>query len=214
MVFTWWFIVVGAVFLLMALSSSLLARLPLSTAMFYLGAGILIGPHALALITIDPIDHAEMIERVTEVAVIISLFSAGLKLQLPRRDPFRRLPVILASWSMLLTVGLITIVGTLALDLPLGAAVLLGAVLAPTDPVLASDVQVTGPRDRDRLRFTLTGEAGLNDGTAFPFVLLGLGLLGLGDLGTFGWRWFVIDGVWPITGGYLSARCWGPRPVA
>jgi NhaP-type Na+/H+ or K+/H+ antiporter len=167
MIFTWWFIVVGAVFLLMALSSSLLARLPLSTAMLYLGAGILIGPHALGLITIDPIHHAEIIERVTEVAVIISLFSAGLKLQVPRRDPFRRLPVLLASWSMVLTVALITLVGTLALDLPLGAAVLLGAVLAPTDPVLASDVQVTGPRDRDRLRFTLTGEAGLNDGTAF-----------------------------------------------
>ena len=179
MIFTWWFIVVGAVFLLMALSSSLLARLPLSTAMLYLGVGILIGPHALGLITIDPIAQAEIIERITEVAVIISLFSAGLKLQMPRRDPFRRLPVILASWSMLLTVGLITLVGTLVLGLPLGAAVLLGAVLAPTDPVLASDVQVTGPRDRDRLRFTLTGEAGLNDGTAFPFVMLGLGLLGL-----------------------------------
>jgi hypothetical protein len=82
------------------------------------------------------------------------------------------------------------------LDLPLGAAVLLGAVLAPTDPVLASDVQVTGPRDRDHLRFTLTGEAGLNDGTAFPFVVLGLGLLGLDELGTFGWRWFAIDVLW------------------
>jgi sodium/hydrogen antiporter len=209
MVFTWWFIVVGAVFLLMALSSSLLARLPLSTAMLYLGVGLLIGPHALGLITIDPIDHAEIIERVTEVAVIISLFSAGLKLHLPRRDPFRRLPVILASWSMLLTVGLVTLVGTLLLDLPLGAAVLLGAVLAPTDPVLASDVQVTGPRDRDRLRFTLTGEAGLNDGTAFPFVVLGLGLLGLEKLGTLGWQWFAIDVLWAIAGGLLIGALLG-----
>jgi sodium/hydrogen antiporter len=209
MIFTWWFIVVGAVFLLMALSSSLLARLPLSTAMLYLAVGILIGPHALGLITIDPIDQAEIIERVTEVAVIISLFSAGLKLQVPRRDPFRRLPVLLASWSMLLTVGLITLAGTLLLDLPLGAAVLLGAVLAPTDPVLASDVQVTGPRDRDRLRFTLTGEAGLNDGTAFPFIVLGLGLLGLEDLGTFGWRWFAVDVVWAVAGGLLIGALLG-----
>ena len=90
---------------------------------------------------------------------------------------------------MLLTIGMITLVGTLLLGLPLGAAVLLGAVLAPTDPVLASDVQVTGPRDRDRLRFTLTGEAGLNDGTAFPFVILGLGLFGLEELGAFGLQW-------------------------
>ena len=211
MVFTWWFIVVGAVFLLMALSSSLLARLPLSTAMLYLAVGILIGPHALGLITIDPIDQAEIIERVTEVAVIISLFSAGLKLQVPRRDPFRRLPVILASWSMLLTVGLISLVGTLILGLPLGAAVLLGAVLAPTDPVLASDVQVTGPRDRDRLRFTLTGEAGLNDGTAFPFVVLGLGLLGLEELGTLGWRWFAVDVLWAIAGGTAHRGTAGDR---
>jgi NhaP-type Na+/H+ or K+/H+ antiporter len=78
---------------------------------------------------------------------------------------------------------------------------LLGAVLAPTDPVLASDVQVTGPRDRDRLRFTLTAEAGLNDGAAFPFVMLGLGLLGLHDLGEFGLRWLAIDVVWATAGG-------------
>lgn len=63
------------------------------------------------------------------------------------------------------------------------AAVLLGAILAPTDPVLASDVQVEHPFDSDRLRFSLTGEAGWNDGTAFPFVLLGLGLLGLHEIG-------------------------------
>ena len=47
-------------------------------------------------------------------------------------------------------------------------------------------MQVAEPTDRDRLRFALTGEAGLNDGTAFPFVMLGLGLLGLHDLGSFG----------------------------
>jgi NhaP-type Na+/H+ or K+/H+ antiporter len=87
-------------------------------------------------------------------------------------------------------------VGVVGLGLPVGAAVLLGAVLAPTDPVLASDVQVEHPTDQDRLRFALTGEAGLNDGTAFPFVMLGLGLLGLHELGAMGWRWLVIDVLW------------------
>jgi NhaP-type Na+/H+ or K+/H+ antiporter len=110
---------------------------------------------------------------------------------------------------MLLTIGMITLVGTLLLGLPLGAAVLLGAVLAPTDPVLASDVQVTGPRDRDRLRFTLTGEAGLNDGTAFPFVILGLGLLGLEELGAFGLQWLAIDVVWAVAGGLLIGAALG-----
>jgi len=74
-------------------------------------------------------------------------------------------------------------------------------VLAPTDPVLASDVQVEDPRDRDRLRFGLTGEAGLNDGTAFPFVMLGLGLLGLHPLGPGGIRWFAVDLVWSVVAG-------------
>jgi NhaP-type Na+/H+ or K+/H+ antiporter len=82
----------------------------------------------------------------------------------------------------------VALTGVLGLGLSLGAAILLGAVLAPTDPVLASEVQLENPHDRDRLRFSLTGEAGMNDGTAFPFVMLGLGLLGLHEIGTWGWR--------------------------
>jgi sodium/hydrogen antiporter len=200
---TFWFIVVGAVFILMALSASLLKRLPLSTSLLYLGAGVLIGPRVLNLTDFDPVAESELVERITEIAVIVSLFSAGLKLRVPLRDPLWRLPVLLASWSMMLTVGIIALVGVAGLGLPLGAAILLGAVLAPTDPVLASDVQVTGPRDRDRLRFTLTGEAGLNDGTAFPFVMLGLGLLGLHETGEGGWRWLAIDVLWAVPGGLL-----------
>lgn len=83
----------------------------------------------------------------------------------------------------------------------MGAAFLIGAILAPTDPVLASGVQVKNPDDRDQLRFALTGEAGLNDGTAFPFVMLGLGLLGLNEIGAGGIRWIGIDVVWAIGGG-------------
>lgn len=67
--------------------------------------------------------------------------------------------------------------------------------------MLASDVQVGEPCDRDRLRFSLTAEAGLNDGTAFPFVMLGLGLLGLHGIGGWGWRWWTVDVVWAIGAG-------------
>lgn len=102
---------------------------------------------------------------------------------------------------MTLNVGLITLLGVYCLHLPLGAAVLLGAILAPTDPVLASEVQLTDARDRDELRRALSGEAGFNDGTAFPFVMLGLGLLGLHDLGAGGWRWWTVDVCWAIFGG-------------
>ena len=209
MQFTVSYIVVGAVFIVMALSGSVLKRLPLSTSMLYLAAGVLIGPHALNLVNFDPITQAAIVERITEVAVIVSLFTAGLKLRVPLRDPLWRLPIVLASWSMTLTVGLIALVGVVALDLPLGAAILLGAVLAPTDPVLASDVQVSGPRDQDRLRFTLTGEAGFNDGTAFPFVMLGLGLLGLHETGEGGWRWLAVDVLWAIPGGLLVGALLG-----
>ena len=102
---------------------------------------------------------------------------------------------------MTITVGFVALIGVVGFNLPLGAAVLLGAILAPTDPVLASDVQTEHPWDVDCLRFSLTGEAGLNDGTAFPFVMLGLGLLGLHELGEFGWRWLAIDVLWAIVGG-------------
>jgi NhaP-type Na+/H+ or K+/H+ antiporter len=105
---------------------------------------------------------------------------------------------------MILTIMGIALLAYFGVGLSLGAAVLLGAVLAPTDPVLASEVQVTHAQDRDRLRYSLTGEAGLNDGTAFPFVMLGLGLLGAHQLGDFGWRWFVVDLLWATTAGLGS----------
>ena len=196
-----WYVVVGLLLVAMAMADSVLRRLPLTTPMLYLAAGVALGPLGLGLLALDPIEEAELLERVAEVVVIVSLFAAGLKLRAPLTERRWVVPVALAFGSMTLTVGLITLVGHVLLDLPLGAAVLLGAVLAPTDPVLASDVQVEEAADRDRLRFSLTAEAGLNDGTAFPFVMLGLGLLGLHDLGSGGWRWWAVDVVWAIGAG-------------
>ncbi|MEO7105547.1 MAG: cation:proton antiporter, partial [Rhodoferax sp.] len=111
-----------------------------------------------------------------------------------------RAPILLATVSMAMTVALVAAFAVLVLDLPLGAGVLLGAILAPTDPVLATDVQIRHPGDRDQLRFTLTCEAGMNDGSAFPFVMLGLGLLGLHDLGDSGLHWLVVDVLWATVG--------------
>jgi NhaP-type Na+/H+ or K+/H+ antiporter len=196
-----WYVVVGAVFVTMALTGSVLRRLPLTTALLYLGIGFVLGPNALGLLDLHPLTRPGILERLTEVAVIISLFSAGLKLRLPWRNRFWLLPFRLAFVSMAVTVGLIALIGVFGLGLPLGAAVLLGAVLAPTDPVLASDVAVEEPGDNDRLRFSLTGEAGLNDGTAFPFVMLGIGLLGVHDLGELGWRWLAVDLIWAVAAG-------------
>ena len=201
LIFTLSFIVVGVLLIVMTMGSSFIARLPLSAAMLYLLVGVGIGPDGLGLLKLDPLVDAGLLERLTEIAVLISLFTAGMKLELPLRDRRWRIPVQLASVSMLLTVAAITALGVWVMGLSLGASVLLGAILAPTDPVLASEVQVSDPGDRDRLRFGLTGEGGLNDGTAFPFVMLGLGLLSLHDLGAGGWRWWAIDVVWAVTGG-------------
>ena len=198
-----WFIVAGLVLLLMAIAGSSIRRLPLSTSMVYLAVGALIGPLGLGLLVLDPVANAPALELVTEIAVVVSLFTAGLKLRLPLRDRRWLAPVRLASLSMVATVALLTLAGDAGLGLPLGAAVLLGAIVAPTDPVLASDVQVSDAFDRDRVRFTLTGEAGLNDGTAFPFVMLGLGLLGLHELGPLGLRWLAVDLVWAVLVGLL-----------
>ena len=195
------FLISGLVLISLALTSSVLRRLPLTPSVLYLAVGIAIGPIGLDLLDFDALQSDGIIERLAEIAVIVSLFTAGLKLRIEWRDKLWRLPLRLAVASMIMTVLLIAVAGVVGLGLSLGAAILLGAVLAPTDPVLASDVQVSDPRDQDELRFALTGEAGLNDGTAFPFVMLGLGLLHLHQIGDFGWRWVAVDILWAVSAG-------------
>ena len=201
MKFEGWYLMLGGLMLLIAFLDTFVRRLPVTTTIVYLFVGVALGPLGFDLIRIDPVRDSAFLERITELAVIVSLFTAGLKLRAPLRHARWRIPTRLAFLSMALTVAMITSVGVLLLDLPLGAAILLGAVLAPTDPVLASDVQLEHPGDRDRLRFSLTGEAGMNDGTAFPFVMLGLGFLGLHEMGSAGWRWFSVDLFWAVIGG-------------
>ena len=137
----------------------------------------------------------------TEVVVLISLFSAGVKMPVPVSLARWRTPILLATVSMAISVGMVAAFAYYLLGLPLGAGILLGAILAPTDPVLATDVQIRHPGDRDQLRFTLTCEAGMNDGSAFPFVMLGMGLLGLHELGEFGLRWALVDVLWATVAG-------------
>lgn len=196
-----WFLIAGVLLVAVALVSSLVEPLPLSVPVVYLLVGVALGPWALGLLDVDPVGDAALVEHVTEVAVTIALFGAGLSLRLPLRPREWSVPLRLAFLSMTLTVGLIALAGHTVLGLSAGAAILLGAVLAPTDPVLAGEVQVRNPFDRDALRRGLTAEAGLNDGTAFPFVMLGLGLIGAGSLGPGGSRWLAVDVAWAVLGG-------------
>jgi NhaP-type Na+/H+ or K+/H+ antiporter len=185
----------------MVLVGTLLARLPLSSAMIYLVVGYVLGPGGFGVITADPIAHAGLLELVAEVAVLISLFAVGLKLGVPLLDRRWLLPWRLAFVSMSATVGLIAALGYWGLGLSVGAAVLLGGILAPTDPVLASGVQSEPGAKPDRVGFSLAGEGALNDGSAYPFVLLGLALMGLHEMGEWGWRWWTLDLLWATLGG-------------
>jgi sodium/hydrogen antiporter len=132
-----------------------------------------------------------------------------MQLGVPLRDFRWRLPARLAIVSMTVMVALVTAIGVWLLHLPLGAAILLGAILAPTDPVLASGVHSEPGAKPDRLGFSLAGEGGLNDGTAFPFVLLGLGLLGLEELGPGYARWWGMHLLWATLGGVVIGAALG-----
>jgi sodium/hydrogen antiporter len=196
-----WFALIGALLLFMGLTKTPLERSPVTSAIIYLAVGLLVGPTVLHLFHFNPLKDSALLEVLTEVAVLISLFSAGIKMPVPFSLARWRAPMLLATASMAVSVALVAAFGVWVLGLPLGAGILLGAIVAPTDPVLATDVQIRHPGDRDLLRFNLTCEAGMNDGSAFPFVVLGLGLLGLHDLGEFGLRWMLVDVLWATVGG-------------
>ena len=204
-----WSAIAGVLLIVMALSTTLLERLPLSTSMLYLAIGAATSPLWLGWTSLRLESNVRAIEWLAEVVVLVSLFTSGLKMSPGLTDGRWLLPVRLAFVSMLVTVALVAAAGHWWLGLPIGAAILLGGILAPTDPVLASDVQLAEPGDRDKLRFSLTGEAGMNDGSAFPMVMLGLGLLGLHGLGAGGWRWVAVDIVWAVTGGFAIGAALG-----
>jgi NhaP-type Na+/H+ or K+/H+ antiporter len=194
-----WFLLIGCLMLARGLAATTISRLPVTSSIVYLFAGVLLGPVALGVFRFDAVEESHVLETLTEIAVLISLFSAGVKMPVPINK--RWWPSFRLAWvSMSITVGLVAAFAYYVLGLPIGAGVLLGAILAPTDPVLATDVQVRHAGDYDTLRFTLTSEAGMNDGSAFPFVILGLGLLGANELGAYAWHWAVIDVIWASLG--------------
>jgi sodium/hydrogen antiporter len=176
------FLTAGLGLLLAAALPRALADAPFSLPLAFLATGFLAFVLPLDLPDIDPAGHRAVTEHVTESVVIISLMGAGLALNRPlSRRGWSSVWRLLAA-GMPITIGLVALGAVLGLGWPLAAAVLLGAVLAPTDPVLASDVQVAKPADGDaetaddEVRFALTAEAGLNDGLAFPFVFAALAL--------------------------------------
>lgn len=208
MIFTVWVAVLGAVLLTLALTSSYLRWMPVTTSAICLGLGVAIGPAGLELLRLDIADASAWMEHLTEVAVVFSLFVSGLKLRLPLKDRSWRVAYTLAGPVMILTIAGLTLTLHYLFGLGWGVSLLIGAILAPTDPVLAALVQVNDARDDDQVRFGLSGEAGLNDGTAFPFVILGLLLLREDDLGFLG-DWMLQDVLWAVPVGLLTGYWMG-----
>lgn len=167
----------------------ILRKLPLSYPIVLLAGGALVFSLPLGLPTPDPIEYSDLTEILTEIGVITSLMGAGLGISRVPGWSSWSTTVRLLVVTMPLTIAAIAGLGRWALGMTPAAAILLGAVLAPTDPVLASDVQVLGPDadgDDDEVRFALTSEAGLNDGLAFPFTNLAI-LIALNGVAPSGW---------------------------
>jgi NhaP-type Na+/H+ or K+/H+ antiporter len=168
------FALLGVGALLAGILPRVLERRPLSMPIAFLGLGMLVFVLPAGLPTPDPLRWPELTTHLTEVGVIVALMGAGLKIDRPLSWARWSSTWRLLAIAMPLCIAAVAVLGWWWAGLVPAAALLLGAALAPTDPVLASDVQVGEPTDaedsEDEVRFALTSEAGLNDGLAFPFV--------------------------------------------
>ncbi|MFU9135956.1 cation:proton antiporter [Erwinia tasmaniensis] len=203
MEFLGWTAATGGLLLLMSLASGWINRGPVTTFALYLIAGVICGPWVLNLLQVDVAAHAELAKNLTEIAMAASLFITGLKLRLPLRSQGWRIGMRLAFPGMLLTVGGVTLAAHFLTGLSWPLSLAFGAIVAPTDPVLASLIAVNDARDDDNLRVSLSSEAGMNDGTALPLLMLAILLLTTqGDLtlAMFS-HWALIDVLWAIVGG-------------
>ncbi|RYY37859.1 MAG: sodium:proton antiporter [Sphingobacteriaceae bacterium] len=182
-------------------------RTGISYSTIYVAAGVLIYlilPDYLP--KISPLEDGKMTIHLSELIVIISLMGTGLKIDRVFSFSKWSTPLKLVGIAMLLCMGVCCLLGYFMLGLALPSAVLIAAVLAPTDPVLAADVQVGPPQEKvkSETRFSLTSEAGINDGMAFPFVWLAITLsLTTSDLPTQLFHWFGFHLLYKIAGGLI-----------
>lgn len=205
---------VGVALLITAIGKPLLDRFNLNTTFIYLAVGLIGGPLVLDLAPRDPVLSAGVLERVAELGVIISLVVIGIRIGRPFRWAAWRSTVRLIIVVMPVSIALVAASGYWLLGLALGPAILLAAILAPTDPVLAGPLEEHDLKDEAEHRFGLSSEAGLNDGFAFPFVYLGLYLIGHPS----SWDqwlgyWLLRDGLYAIVMalplGWLAGRLCG-----
>ena len=181
-----------------------LKRVPLTLAILCVAIGVGVFSTGILAFDPDPRTWDTLTERLAELVVIIALLGAGLKLDRPPGWKAWSTTWRLLAVAMPLTIAATAFLGWAGLGFSLAMALLFGASMAPTDPVLAADVQVGPPKsgDEDEVRFGLTSEAGLNDALAFPFVHLAIlaaagGLTAQGGLAD----WFTIKVGWKLAAG-------------
>lgn len=203
----------GAMILLVAWLPIALKRLPLSLPIICVAIGFV-------LFSIDPFStwapHPEktptLVERAAELIVIVSLMGGGLKIE--RSVSWRSWNVTwrLLGVAMPITIFLVVLLGFGLLDLGLATALLLAGSLAPTDPVLAGDVQIAHDENEAEAeaKFALTSEAGLNDALAFPFIHLAIALAGSGGVTAALLTDWVLDAVlWKLAAGLVAGAALG-----
>lgn len=218
------YLMAGLALVVAVLAPVFVRTIALSAPLVLLLLGMLIGlmpmPEGLSL---DPVAGRTVIEHVTEIAVLVALMGVGLALDRPLS------PSTWRAWSpawrlllvaMPLTIAGVFLLGWAVLGVAAPVALLLGACLAPTDPVLAGDVQVDGPStagsaeeaepdERNEVKFALTSEAGLNDGLAFPFVYAAVYFATLGTVAEWGARWLAWDLVGRVVVGLVAGALVG-----
>lgn len=192
---------IGLLLLAVTLGSGWIERLPLSYALIYLVVGVLLGSYGLGLIKMTP--GTQFLERLSEFVVIVSVFGCGLKINRPLKLGAWQSTIRLIGILMPISILALAAIAHYVLDMGWGAAVLLGAILAPTDPVLASEVQLAHVKDKDELRFALTSEGGLNDSLAFPFVYFGIYWFKDSNLDNWFKSWVAVDLLWAIAAGIV-----------
>ncbi|MDQ3850008.1 MAG: cation:proton antiporter [Actinomycetota bacterium] len=183
-----------------------------SASLIYLGLGLAAATmiDLLGVRWIEPVRDARLLERLAELAVVVALFATGLKIDRALSSRSWSSVARLLGVVMPLTIAAVALFATQVMGLPLGAAIILGAALAPTDPVLAGDVGVGPPGDEEEQEpnFALTAEAGLNDGLAFPFVLGGVLVAGHGGTGWLG-HWGLADVLYALPVGVVLGALGG-----
>ena len=194
-------LIIGLLLLAVTLGSGWIERLPLSYALIYLVVGVFLGSYGFGLIKIRP--DTQFLERLTEFVVIVSVFGCGLKINRPLELWAWQSTIRLIGFLMPISILSLAAIAHYVLGMGWGAAVLLGAILAPTDPVLASEVQLAHVEDKDELRFALTSEGGLNDSLAFPFVYFGIFAFKDSNWNNWFKTWVGIDLLWAIVSGIV-----------